>query len=168
MKYQYLAGLQESTGEIIYSRARHDFISTTDGLNSVDGGQDYFRQVWDNSKSKPLKQVVIELEISPAQLYDDWNYARNEFGRTSIDKVKIVPENELEDKDSFEYRKKYLMWGTYGKEGKGPRRMIMLATDAETDHLIKILETQGHISGETRKIIESILKDRNETLSNPS
>jgi hypothetical protein len=158
-KYQYIAGLQESTGEIIYSRSPHDFRSSTDSLNWVDGGQDYFRQVWDSSKTEPLKQIVIELNVPPSIVFDDWNYERNQYGITHIDRVRIVPESEYEDKTSFEYKKKYATWGTYGPKGDQPRRTVML-TNADTDHLLKILETQIHIGREMADIIRSILKDR--------
>ena len=175
-KYQYFAGLQESTGEIIYSRSPHDFRSSTDSLNWVDGGQDYFRQVWDSSKTAPLKQIVIELNVSPAVIYDDWNYELNQYGL--IKPIQILDENtespihiyppnveiiwdesKYEDKTTFEYKKKYATWGTYGPKGDQPRRTVML-TEAETDHLQKILTTQIHIGKETTEIIKSILKDR--------
>jgi hypothetical protein len=168
-KYQYLAGLQESTGEIVYSRARHDFNKTTDGNGWIDGGTDYCRH-------SGLKLIVIELEVTPAALHDDWNYSRDIYGR--IKPIEILDENtespiyiyspdieiiwdesKWEDKGSFEYKKKYATWGTYGRDGKGPRQTKML-TELELDHLVAILDTQLHISQETRAIIKSILKDR--------
>lgn len=158
-KYQYTAGLQESTGEIIYSRAHHDMRYTTWGNCFVDGGQDYFRSGWDSSKGPPLKQIVIELDVGPDVIFDDWNYERNQYGITHIDKVRIVPESEYEDKTSFEYKKKYFTWGTYGPKGDQPRKTILLA-NADTDHLKAILTTQIHIGPETTEIIKSILKDR--------
>jgi len=162
-KYQYLAGLQESTGEIIYSRARHDFRNTSDSKGYVDGGNDYFR-------GSGVKLIVIELNVSPSELYEDWNNGTNKYGfATKYAKsgmiieapefIRIVPEKELEDKKSFEYKKKYFTWGTYGVNGDQPRKVKML-TELDTDHLQAILDTQSHISPETRQIIESILKDR--------
>jgi len=161
--YQYLAGLQESTGEIIYSRSRHDFRKTKDSNGFVDGGLDYFR-------ASGLKCIVIELDVNPATLMDDWNYRHDKYGiaRTYtnggflIDApgfIRIVPEGEYEDKESFEYKKKYFTWGTYGPKGDQPRKTVML-TECETSHLTAILTTQTHISPETRKIIQSILSDR--------
>ena len=153
-KYQYLAGLQESTGEIIYSRARHDFIKTTDNQGFIDGGTDYCRH-------SGVKLIVIESEVSPAVLQDDWDFARDIYGRLNIKDATIVSKENYEDRESFEYEKKYATWGTYGRDGKGPRKTIMLV-DAESSHLRAILDTQNHISSETRLVIESILKDRGE------
>jgi hypothetical protein len=161
-KYQYLAGLQESTGEIIYSRARHDFRNTSDSQGYVDGGNDYFR-------GSGVKLIMIELSISPAELYEDWNKEMGKYGFAIKNKngkliqspefIRIVPTEEFEDKKSFEYKKKYFTWGTYGKNGDQPRKVKML-TELDTDHLEAILDTQSHISPETRLIIESILEDR--------
>lgn len=59
--YQYSAGLQEQTGEIIYSRSRHDFRKTKDLAGFVDGGMDYFR-------ASGLKHIIIELTVDPATI----------------------------------------------------------------------------------------------------
>jgi hypothetical protein len=156
--YQYIAGLQESTGEIIYSRARHDYRQTTDSSCFVDGGLDYFRHGWDATKGPPLKQVVIELEVSPAALYNDWNNRKDKFGKTHISEVRIVPPEEYEDRQSFAFKKKYSQWGTLGKDGLGPRRQVMLS-ECQSDHLQAILDTQN-VGPEARAIIRSILADR--------
>lgn len=50
------------------------------------------------------------------------------------------------------------VWGTYGKDGKGPKKFIRLCM-ADTDHLKAILDTQK-ISKELRAAIKLILKRR--------
>lgn len=154
--YQYLAGLQESTGEIIYSRANHDFIQTTDGQGFMDGGQ-----LGLYNRHSGLKIVVIDLPVSYGEAYDDWNNRTDKYGRINPEdakNIRIVPKEEWIDRKSFEF-KKYTLWGTYGKDSKGPKRTKCLC-DCETDHLQAILDTQTHIGNETRQIIQSILADR--------
>jgi len=153
--YQYIAGLNKKTGEIIYSRAQHDFITDSEG-NFMDGGQlsPYFRY-------SGLTPIVIELPYSYGAAYDDWNYRINKLGKISPEEaknVKIIPKEEQIDKNSSEF-KKYTLWGTYGIDGKGPRKTKCLC-ECDTSHLIAILDTQSHIVEETRGIIKSILKDR--------
>lgn len=166
-KYQYFASLQESTGEILYSRATHDCRSTTNGDAYIDGGNDYYRAGW--TKERP-KQVIIELSVSPARLYNDWNTGEDKYGFAHTytknglvigapEFIRIVPAEEYEDRKSFAFKKKYAQWGTLGKDGRGPRRQVMLS-ECETDHLKSILETQSHISPELSLIIQDILKDR--------
>jgi hypothetical protein len=151
--YQIIAGLNEKTGEVIYSRAQHDYITTLDGQGVMDGGQ------LSGYRIRGLKPIIIELNVDYGTLYDDWNYSRDQYGRTTIDKVKVVPEKEWLDRSSFEFKKQSLTWGTYGKNGDQPRKTICLI-NAETDHLEAILDTQNHITSETREIIQSILADR--------
>ncbi len=159
-KYQYIAGLQESTGEIIYSRARHDYVQTTDGQGFMDGGQlsSYYRY-------GGVKIIVIELDISFEVAHDDWNNRTDKYGRISSKEagnVKILPKKEWLDRGSFEF-KKFTLWGTYGPNGDQPKKTKCLV-DCDTDHLVAILTTQTHIGTETREIIQSILKDRGENI----
>jgi len=158
MKTQILAGLQESTGEIIYSRAQHDYIKTSDNEAGLDGGQAgrYNRVIG------KLKVIFIELDVDCAILYDDWNNNINKYGRISPEEarnVKILTKEEVIDRDTFEFRKNTATWGTYGIDGKGPKKTKLLI-NLETDHLQAILRTQGHISAEYKEIIKSILADR--------
>lgn len=157
MKTQIIAGLQKSTGEIIYSRAHHDYVSTTDGGGFLDGGQTgpYIRH-------SGVKIIIIELDVSAGELYDDWNYSRNKYGRIlpeDAKSVKIVPKEEIMDRASFEFRKHTATWGTYGINGDQPRQEKNLVL-CDTDHLLAILRTQGHASAEIKAIIASILLDR--------
>lgn len=167
-KYQYLAGLDSQTGEIIYSRVRHDFVNNSSG-GWIDGGSDYCR-------ASGVEIICLELPVSPAQLYNDWSSGRDEYGL--IKPVKILDENtespihtyspnveiiwgesKHEDRQSFAFKRKMAMWKTYGPKGNQPGKMVMLE-DCETDHLTAILDTQNHISVDYREFIQSILKDR--------
>lgn len=50
----------------------------------------------------------------------------------------------LTDADPFELVAERLLWGTFGKDGKGPMKWRPIAT-LETNHLRAILRTQPHI-----------------------
>lgn len=76
-----------------------------------------------------------------------------------IKDVKILDKKDYPDIFSTEYEVDRACWGTYGKTGDKPYKLILLK-DAETEHLEKILETQNHISLQTRKIINYILNSR--------
>lgn len=54
------------------------------------------------------------------------------------------------------------VWGTYGKDGKGPKKFIRLCM-ADTSHLNAILDTQK-ISKELQAAIELILKQRKKSI----
>lgn len=63
------------------------------------------------------------------------------------------------DTDSDNVKKERLLWGTYGKDGKGPLKQVPLIK-LETDHIEAILETQKNIPPHYRRLLESILSDR--------
>lgn len=65
--------------EIIYSRANHDFKYCSCGEIFVDGGLDHIR-----IGGKDLVAIVtstIEIDATEKELYDDWNYNKNKYGR---------------------------------------------------------------------------------------
>lgn len=155
---QVIAYLQGSTGEVIYSRDRYDYIETSDGKDYVDGGQiDYGRF------SSGLMPVTIEVNAKHSDLKNDYMNRTNIFGRnTSINSVHLVKVEDIQDRDSFEFLKNNLTWGTYGPNGNASHKHINLI-DADTDHLRAILDTQTHISTQYKEVIKSILKDRAKT-----
>lgn len=55
--------------------------------------------------------------------------------------------------------KKQLQWGTLGKEGKGPLKVVRLV-DCDTDHLENILIFMQHLTPLYAKVILALLKDR--------
>ena len=52
-----IEGFVADNGEIIYSRFRHDFRSSSDGSVTVDGGRDYTRVLWESGN--PPKRVYL-------------------------------------------------------------------------------------------------------------
>jgi len=68
-------------GDIIYSRARHDFISCSCKSVSLDGGFDYIRGAFNPKIIKEFpKTFELEIESSREELYKDWNFQTNKFG----------------------------------------------------------------------------------------
>lgn len=152
--YQIWGLWNQKTNEVIYSRAQHDFVTDNEG-NFVDGGQiGYGRR----SLSDHCVPVVFESNVSYADLYNDWNYRINKYGRTIRDAIKVIPKSKHRNRNSLAFRRDAAMWSTIGPNGDQPRKMIMLS-DADTDHLQAILKL-NYISADTRKIINSILNKR--------
>jgi hypothetical protein len=58
----------------------------------------------------------------------------------------------------LEQAKQVAIWGTYGKDGRGPLKWKKLV-ECETDHLIAIIKTQP-INASYQIIIAQILNDR--------
>ena len=65
----------------------------------------------------------------------------------------------VDDKIPFDIIKSMLLWGTKGKKGDMPTHFVLLK-NCETSHLKNILKTQKNISDLYKKVIKSILKDR--------
>ena len=60
----------------------------------------------------------------------------------------------LYDTDPFDLIAGRLLWGTFGKEGKEPRRWRPISS-LELDHLQAILKTQPHIKGTlTERVVQ--------------
>jgi len=69
-------------GDIIYSRARHDFVGCSCDLDdcgvAIDGGFDYCKiSFGPNAKYKWIK---IRVDATKKELFHDWNSERDEFG----------------------------------------------------------------------------------------
>lgn len=67
-------------GDIIFSRARHDFHSCSCGAVSIDGGFSYTRVLWSPDIKDPPKTFELEVDQTPTELYDDWNTQADKFG----------------------------------------------------------------------------------------
>lgn len=147
-----IIALKTPSGEILVSRANYNFVSSEDGKSFIDGGQgDYFRYAGGEI-------IRIELDVNLGQLYDDWNRRFDKYCSFDIKDVKIVPKDQWEDRESFEWKKKEATWGSRGKDGKGElvyKRLIEL----ETEHLLAIWALP-YVSTTTIEIIDSILEDR--------
>lgn len=64
-------------GDIIFSRARHDYRSCTCGKYHIDGGFDYLRLGFPKEMPKIEK---LEIAATKEELYKDWNEDKNIFG----------------------------------------------------------------------------------------
>lgn len=80
-------------GDIIYSRAEHDFHWCSCEKCAIDGGFDYYRIIgnkedWEMMEIEILKDKDHEEAIKI--LYDDYNYGRNKYGiiKRNVDKSK--------------------------------------------------------------------------------
>ena len=67
-------------GDIIYSRARHDFRWCSCETIAIDGGLDYTKVSYDSEKVPSPQTHAIELPITREELYFDWNHAKDKFG----------------------------------------------------------------------------------------
>jgi len=67
-------------GDIIYSRAQHDYVSCSCGACGVDGGQR--GECWRvGGKPENIIMVDLNLDVTLDELYDDWNTRANKYGR---------------------------------------------------------------------------------------
>ncbi len=78
--------------------------------------------------------------------------------RGSIDDPADIEDYTLLKEDKFSKIKKYLLWGTYGKDGSELLRYVPLCK-CETAHLKAILKTQEPAPIYI-KVIKAILKER--------
>lgn len=148
----------EVDGHALFSRARHDFRSFGD--YSVDAGIGVGRCLYPNADHRP-NRIWIELKgVTAADIYNDWNWRGDKYGIHKLEDVKILSEDEIPDVNSIDYKNENRFWVSYGKDGKG-KATAKLIKDLETDHLQAILDTQWHISDETREYIKGILAERN-------
>lgn len=64
-------------GDIIFSRARHDFRYCTCKEVYIDGGFDY-NKIGFHTK-QPIF-IIIKVDQTKKELYDDWNSRKDKFG----------------------------------------------------------------------------------------
>lgn len=62
--------------DFVYSRARHDFRACGCGTVAADGGLDYLKI----SGLEYAQVSTRELDVTPRQLYDDWNKRIDKLG----------------------------------------------------------------------------------------
>ena len=94
-------------------------------------------------------------------LYYDYNCNNNnrKYGIWDVKKIKILSEEEYPSPEEEENLKlENSVWGTYGKDGKGPLKYILLK-DAKKEHLEAILKTE-YISLAKKEQIRKILKTK--------
>lgn len=78
---------------IIYSRARWDFNCCKCKEDTrricVDGGQDAYFKVF-YGKDADYKVIILDLDVTLKQLFDDWNTGKDQFGIIPETKVKFA------------------------------------------------------------------------------
>jgi hypothetical protein len=82
-----------STGELIYSRDRHDFHYDRTQQYYIDGGFDYLKAGFPSDARKGVDFEYVEFSlpdrVSQHDLHNDWNYNINKFGSVQFEKAKI-------------------------------------------------------------------------------
>ena len=70
-----------SCGDLIFSRANHDFRYCSCGKCFVDGGFSSYggRHGFDPTYGPP-KSIEIEVNTTQRELYDDWNHRKDRYG----------------------------------------------------------------------------------------
>jgi len=86
--------LIKATGEIIYSRAHHDFHYDKTGSVAIDGGFDYLKLCYKNQDDFRIVRLKLP-GVTKKMLYDDWNNSINKYGR--IDKREDADYVKLSD-----------------------------------------------------------------------
>lgn len=64
-------------GDLIYSRAHHDYHSCSCGDIAIDGGLEYIRVAW--KTARPTHHIRY-VNATKNDLYQDWNNRENKFG----------------------------------------------------------------------------------------
>jgi hypothetical protein len=75
----------------------------------------------------------------------------------------VTPELITISVNGIEQAKQYAVWLTKGKDRTQPTTAVRLV-DCTSDHLKNIVANKPNLSADYRRIIESILEDRGETL----
>lgn len=65
-------------GDVIYSRAAHDFRSCSCGTISIDGGFGYSKVTFKNIDD--FCNINLYLNVTLRELYDDWNRNKSKYG----------------------------------------------------------------------------------------
>jgi len=65
-------------GDIIFSRARHDFRRCTCGEIFIDGGFDLVRV--GGMEIEKIKSIQIKISATKKELYNDWSKRKDMFG----------------------------------------------------------------------------------------
>lgn len=62
---------------LVFSRTRHDYRWCPCETIAVDGGLEYSRVVY---KDNIPESILLELDVTKEQLYEDWNTKQDKFG----------------------------------------------------------------------------------------
>lgn len=85
-------------GDVIYSRAHHDFHGCSCKGDKervcIDGGFEYVKV---NGEPDDYEFVKFDLQATKKELYEDWNFGKNKFGK--------IPPEDQKDMTFFEVTK---------------------------------------------------------------
>lgn len=73
-----IVGIRDTNGDITYSRHRHDFRQTPDGMYAIDGGRDYARIIGGNDGTMP-GQVHLNVVGPNIEVHELQPFARGEI-----------------------------------------------------------------------------------------
>lgn len=74
----------DNCGDIIYSRARHDFRWCSCESCAIDGGQRDYIKVCGNTDE--YKFIDIEVDVTLQELYNDWSKSIDKYGKVKHEK----------------------------------------------------------------------------------
>lgn len=77
-------------GDVIISRAQHDFHYCSCDSVAIDGGDSYMRCLY--KEGAKFKMATIDIPYTSKQLYDDWNWRKDKLGSFKLEEIKIVPD----------------------------------------------------------------------------
>lgn len=83
-----------------------------------------------------------------------------DYLRRSTNKIPAEDLSSEEIEGVHEYNRQHFRWGTYGKDGTGPFKQVILM-DMDTDHIEAVLETQK-LSDSSKALFEEEIKYRAE------
>ena len=101
------------------------------------------------------KTLWAQVPETYAELVTDYKAGK----KIGIWELKNIKKTVEPDTTTQAWYREHTIWGTRGKNGDQPLKYIRLDM-ADTDHLEAILATQPQISQVTRRLIETVLKER--------
>jgi len=114
-------------------------------ISRIDKFLELLGNKWKESPDMRFTQLLYNLDIDPEGDYNQEDYE-------TVQQFASESHTILRD---------FIEWGSYGKDGKGPLRYI-LVKDLEDDHINAILESQHHISEKMRVLLLAELAYRKE------
>lgn len=143
---------------VIASMSHYDYIDIDDLM--VDGGQPCTTAYAGYNRFRG-EVCWFEVPQNFAELYYDYNYCNKnrKYGIWNLEEVILLEKEDWPDTEDFQEKINNAIWGTNGKDGKDPFKYVLLK-DCSIGHLQAILANVSSISGETKKIIEHLIKER--------
>jgi hypothetical protein len=119
------------------------FDNVEDIANKCINNIENIAEIWMNDPDLRLTQVLIYCDILE-NIPGSWFY---------IEEVDYMIENKIVKPE------KILFWGTYGKDGKQPLKMIAI-NDMDNEHIEACLKTQKHMNKFYRDLMKKVIRKR--------